>query len=104
MPTEVAAELTLRLRDSVELEAQALADYETEIGEARSRGVMGRGIYDSLHATFARRKKDSPNCNAQPVALSACRSGHWNLDSLRLPHLPDHKRRASICQPDNVGA
>ena len=57
MPTEVAAELTLRLRDSVELEAQALADYETAIREARSRGVMGGGIYDSLHATFARRKK-----------------------------------------------
>jgi len=33
-----------------------LADYETAITEARARGVMGGGIYDSLHATFARRK------------------------------------------------
>ena len=57
VPTEVAAELTLSLRDSIEVEALALADYESAIGQARSRGVMGGGIYDSLHATFARRKK-----------------------------------------------
>ena len=57
VPTEAAAELTLGLRDSVEVGALALADYETSIREARSRGVMGGGIYDSLHATFARRKK-----------------------------------------------
>jgi len=31
-------------------------DYEQTITEARRRGVMGGGIYDSLHATFARRK------------------------------------------------
>ena len=31
-------------------------DYETAIGEATRRGIMGGGIYDSLHATFARRK------------------------------------------------
>ncbi len=57
VPTEAASELTLGLRDSIEVEALSLADYETSIGEARSRGVMGGGIYDSLHATFARRKK-----------------------------------------------
>lgn len=57
LPTEAAAELTLGLRDSIEVEALALADYEISIREARSRGVMGGGIYDSLHATFARRKK-----------------------------------------------
>ena len=57
VPTETAAELTLSLGDSVQVEALALADYQTAIGEARSRGVMGGGIYDSLHATFARRKK-----------------------------------------------
>jgi predicted nucleic acid-binding protein len=57
VPTEAASELTLSLRDSVAVEALALADYETAIREARSRGVMGGGIYDSLHATFARRKK-----------------------------------------------
>ena len=57
VPTEVAAELTLSLRDSVLVEPLALMDYETAIREARSRGVMGGGIYDSLHATFARRKK-----------------------------------------------
>ncbi len=57
VPTDAAIELTLSLRDSVAVEALAWADYETAIREARSRGVMGGGIYDSLHATFARRKK-----------------------------------------------
>ena len=57
VPTEVAAELTLSLRDSIAVEPFTLNDYETAIREARSRGVMGGGIYDSLHATFARRKK-----------------------------------------------
>jgi predicted nucleic acid-binding protein len=57
VPTDAATELTLGLRDSVVVEALALTDYETAIREARSRGVMGGGIYDSLHATFARRKK-----------------------------------------------
>ena len=57
LPTQAAAELTLSLRNALEVEALALADYETAIREARSRGVMGGGIYDSLHATFARRKQ-----------------------------------------------
>lgn len=57
VPTEVAAELTLSLRESLTVEALTFADYETAIREARSRGVMGGGIYDALHATFARRKK-----------------------------------------------
>ena len=57
MPTAAATELTLGLQEVVALEALELADYETAIREARSRGVMGGGIYDSLHATFARRKK-----------------------------------------------
>jgi predicted nucleic acid-binding protein len=57
LPTDAATELTLSLRDLVVVEALALVDYETAIREARSRGVMGGGIYDSLHATFARRKK-----------------------------------------------
>jgi predicted nucleic acid-binding protein len=56
-PTDVATELILSLQDSVAVEALALTDYETATREARSRGVMGGGIYDSLHATFARRKK-----------------------------------------------
>lgn len=57
VPTEAAAELTLGLRTSIEVEPLALADYEASIREARSRGVMGGGIYDSLHASFARRKR-----------------------------------------------
>jgi predicted nucleic acid-binding protein len=57
VPTEVAAELTLSLRDLVLVEPLTSVDYETAIREARSRGVMGGGIYDSLHATFARRKR-----------------------------------------------
>jgi predicted nucleic acid-binding protein len=56
VPVAVATELTLALQDLVMVEALALADYETAIREARSRGVMGGGVYDSLHATFARRK------------------------------------------------
>ena len=57
VPTDAATELTLSLRNLVAVEALQLADYETAIREARSRGVMGGGIYDSLHATLARRKK-----------------------------------------------
>jgi len=57
VPTDAAAELTLSLREVVAVEPLALADYQTAIREARSRGVMGGGIYDALHATFARRKK-----------------------------------------------
>ena len=57
VPTDAAAELTLALRDDLAIQALSLSDYETAIGEARQRGVMGGGIYDSLHATFARRKK-----------------------------------------------
>jgi predicted nucleic acid-binding protein len=57
VPTQAAIELTLSLRDSIVIEALTLMDYETAIRESRSRGIMGGGIYDSLHATFARRKK-----------------------------------------------
>jgi predicted nucleic acid-binding protein len=57
VPTDTASELVLSLRNSVAVEPLTMADYETAIREARSRGVMGGGIYDSLHATFARRKK-----------------------------------------------
>lgn len=57
VPVDVASELILTLRDSIVTEALTLGDYETAIREARARGVMGGGIYDSLHATFARRKK-----------------------------------------------
>jgi len=56
VPTHAAAELTLGLKSLVRVEPLALADYETAISEARRRGIMGGGIYDSLHATFARRK------------------------------------------------
>lgn len=57
VPVDAASELILSLRESIAAEALTLGDYETAIREARSRGVMGGGIYDSLHATFARRKK-----------------------------------------------
>lgn len=56
VPSEAAAELTLGLRAIVQVDPLSLADYETAISEARQRGIMGGGIYDSLHATFARRK------------------------------------------------
>jgi predicted nucleic acid-binding protein len=57
VPTDAATELVLGLREAVAVEELRWADYETAMREARSRGVMGGGIYDSLHATFARRKK-----------------------------------------------
>jgi predicted nucleic acid-binding protein len=57
VPTDAAAELTLGLKVSLAIETLPRADYETAIREARKRGVMGGGIYDSLHATFARRKR-----------------------------------------------
>ena len=56
VPSEAAAELTLGLRAVVQVDPLSLADYETAISEARQRGIMGGGIYDSLHATYARRK------------------------------------------------
>ncbi|MBK9139460.1 MAG: type II toxin-antitoxin system VapC family toxin [Verrucomicrobia bacterium] len=55
VPVAAAAELTLGLKSNLSVEPLPLADYETAIGEAQRRGVMGGGIYDSLHATFARR-------------------------------------------------
>ncbi|HEX3624182.1 MAG TPA: PIN domain-containing protein [Verrucomicrobiae bacterium] len=57
VPVDVATELTFSLHSAVLVEALTLVDYEAAIREARSRGVMGGGIYDSLHATFARRKR-----------------------------------------------
>ena len=56
VPTDAATELTLGLENLVMAETLAWKDYQIAIQEARSRGVMGGGIYDSLHATFARRK------------------------------------------------
>jgi predicted nucleic acid-binding protein len=56
VPPAVAAELTLGLTSCIQVESLTTADYETALREARPRGVMGGGIYDSLHATFARRK------------------------------------------------
>lgn len=55
------------------IEPLPLADYEKAIGEARQRGVMGGGIYDSLHATFARRKgaKRVVTRNPSPFAHTA---------------------------------
>lgn len=57
VPTAAATELTLGLRETLAVEAFKTGDYEIALQEAQSRGVMGGGIYDSLHATFARRKR-----------------------------------------------
>lgn len=59
VPVAVASDLTLALSDAISVEPMLIEDYETAIREARGRGVMGGGIYDSLHATFARRRKSS---------------------------------------------
>ena len=56
VPSEAAVELTLSVKAVVQIDPLSLADHETAISEARQRGIMGGGLYDSLHATFARRK------------------------------------------------
>lgn len=56
VPTAAATEMTLGLLEAMDVEPLSAGDYETAIREARSRGIMGGGIYDALHATFARRK------------------------------------------------
>ena len=58
VPNDVAAELTLALLEIEDFRVEPLSieDYKAAISEARQRGVMGGGIYDSLHATFARRR------------------------------------------------
>jgi predicted nucleic acid-binding protein len=55
VPVAAATELTLSLKSTLAIKALPLTDYEQAIAEAQRRGVMGGGIYDSLHATFARR-------------------------------------------------
>jgi predicted nucleic acid-binding protein len=54
VPNDAAAELTLGLLEKLDIEPLSLRDYETALTEARQRGVMGGGIYDALHATYAR--------------------------------------------------
>ncbi len=66
VPLAAATELTLALRSTIPVEPLLMEDYETSIKEARSRGVMGGGIYDSLHATFARRKQSSRIATRNP--------------------------------------
>lgn len=56
VPTDAAAKLTLGLKELLDIKPLEMMDHQTAIHEARGRGVMGGGIYDSLHATFARRK------------------------------------------------
>jgi hypothetical protein len=46
-----------RQKANLKIEPLPLAAYETAIREARSLGVMGGGIYDALHSTFARSKR-----------------------------------------------
>jgi len=59
VPNGAATELVLALDDCLLVEPLTWGDYKTAIKESRARGVMGGGIYDALHATFARRKKAS---------------------------------------------
>lgn len=57
VPIEVTTELTLAIGKVISIEALTMTDYQTAISESLRRGVMGGGIYDSLHATFARRRR-----------------------------------------------
>ena len=72
VPTAAAAELTLGLRTLVRIEALSMEDYETAVAEARQRGIMGGGIYDSLHATFARRQGAARIITLNPSHFSHC--------------------------------
>ena len=69
VPVAAATELTLSLKQALRVEPLTLQDYETALREARSRGVMGGAIYDSLHATFARRKKATSIVTRNPSHL-----------------------------------
>src|ERR1043166_2371135 len=70
VPTEAAAELTLSLKSLLRIETLSFEDYDKAISEARQRGIMGGGIYDSLHATFARRKGSNRIITRNPSHFS----------------------------------
>ena len=55
IPNYIAAELILGLPVRLAVEPLSTDDYEMAIAESQQRGVMGGGIYDALHAAFARR-------------------------------------------------
>lgn len=55
VPNSQAAELILGLKEAIQIAPLELIDYETALLESRQRAVMGAGIYDALHAAFARR-------------------------------------------------
>ena len=55
IPNYIAAELILGLPVRLAVEPLSMDDYEMAIAESQQRGVMGGGIYDALHAAFARR-------------------------------------------------
>ena len=56
IPNYIAAELVLGLPVRLTVEPLSMDDYEMAIAESQQRGVMGGGIYDALHAAFARRR------------------------------------------------
>jgi predicted nucleic acid-binding protein len=70
VPTDAAAEMTLSLKTTIAISPIPLAIYEKTIGEARMRGVMGGGIYDSLHSTFARHKRATRIITRNPSHFS----------------------------------
>jgi predicted nucleic acid-binding protein len=55
IPNYIAAELILGLPVRLAVKPLSTDDYEMAIAESQQRGVMGGGIYDALHAAFARR-------------------------------------------------
>ncbi len=85
VPTGIAAELTLSLRQKLTIEPLAMKDYETAISEARSRGVMGGGIYDSLHAHVRPAQRRRAHCNAQSLPFRAYSARYRSADALMLP-------------------
>ncbi len=81
-PSPLPAELTLGLRDSIEVEALALADYETSIREARSRGSHGRGSIRFPARDFCTPQKGNPDRDTKPLTFSARGAGHRDPDAV----------------------
>lgn len=66
VPNTAATDLVFSLEEHIAVETLSWADYQITLREARARGVMGGGIYDALHATFARRKGASKIVTLNP--------------------------------------
>jgi hypothetical protein len=75
VPTDAATELTLSLRDSVEVEALAWRTTKRRFGR-RAAGGSWAGEFTIPACDVCPPQKSGPDRDAQPVTLSACGAGH----------------------------